>query len=123
MNSLISHGTLATMVKQYLREETNHRICSSCEHNYINDAVGKFCENCEIQRENLKKKIMETMNHCEKLLANEKRISLEKIHEEVNQLYVTIDQRTSNFIDTIDKYQDELDNLLTIQQKSNEINA
>jgi hypothetical protein len=27
-NNLISHGTLATMVKQYLREETTTRICS-----------------------------------------------------------------------------------------------
>ncbi|CAF1350333.1 unnamed protein product [Adineta steineri] len=121
-NSLISHGTLATMVKQYLREEHKPNLCYSCQNNCIDDNE-KFCQKCEIQYENLKRKIVETMKTCEELLENQKKISFDKIHEEINQLYVTIDQRTLNFNENIDKYQKELENVLIRQQKANENNA
>jgi hypothetical protein len=112
------------MVKQYLREETNHRMCCSCQNNYISeDNHGKLCKKCEIKNESIKKKIIETMAQCEGLLTNQKMISVENIHEETNRLYEIIDQRMRNFIEKIDKYQEELEDLLTEQQKSNEINA
>ncbi|CAF2532195.1 unnamed protein product [Rotaria sp. Silwood2] len=122
-NSLISHGTLATMVKQYLREENNHRICDSCKYNYVSDDNGKLCRKCEIDNNNIKKKIINTIENCEDLIANQKLISLEKIHEQANQLYEIIEQQTRCFHKQIDKYQEELENLLTIQQKANDINA
>jgi hypothetical protein len=105
------------MVKQYLREENNHRICYSCQNNYINDSNEKLCRKCSIENENIKKKIIETMTKCEELFSNQ------KIHQEINQLYEIIDQRITDFIDKIDKYQQELENLLTIQEKANETNA
>ncbi|CAF4123176.1 unnamed protein product [Rotaria magnacalcarata] len=52
-NNLISHGTLATMVQQYLRDENNHRICSSCKNNYRNDTFGNLCKTCKIYNENV----------------------------------------------------------------------
>ncbi len=123
-NNLISHGTLATMVKQYLREENNHhRICYSCQNNYRSNNNDKLCKKCTIENENIKKKIVETMENCEELLGNQKLISVEKIHEEVKQLYEIINQRATDFLEKIDKYQEELENLLTIQEKANEINA
>ncbi|CAF0795384.1 unnamed protein product [Rotaria sordida] len=122
-NSLISHGTLATMVKQYLREENNHRMCDSCQNHYISDNNAKLCKKCQIDNENIKKKIMKTIENCEDLITNQKSISLEKIHEQANQLYDIIDQQTRNFCKQIDKYQEELENLLTLQQKANDINA
>ena len=112
------------MVKQYLREENNHRMCYSCESNSINDDnLGTLCRKCQIKNDSIKKKIIETMAQCEDLLGNEKMIPFEKIYEEINHLYEIIDQRTKAVIDKIDKYQEELENLLAEQQKANEINA
>ncbi|CAF3381080.1 unnamed protein product [Rotaria sp. Silwood1] len=122
-NSLISHGTLATMVKQYLREEKSHHICDSCQKNYISDDNGKLCKKCEIDNGNIKRKIIKTIENCEYLIENQKSISLEKIHEQANQLHEIIDQQTRSFFTQIDKYQEELENLLTTQQKANDINA
>jgi len=112
------------MVKQYLRkEENNHRICYSCQKNYITDRNEKLCKKCLVENENIKKKIIDTMSKCEELLVKQKIISKEQIHEETNQLYEIIDQRIIDFSEKIDKYQQELENLLTIQEKSNEMNA
>ncbi|CAM4950629.1 unnamed protein product [Rotaria socialis] len=122
-NNLISHGTLATMVQQYLRDENNHRICSSCQHSYRNDSFGNLCKTCKIDNENVKTKIMQKIAECDDLLENSIGISLESIHEQANQLYEIIDQQTTSFFQQIDQYQEELENLLTTQQKTNDMNA
>ena len=120
---LIAHGTLATMVKQYLREEHTQRICVSCRKNHVNDARSRICEKCEIEQESIKRKIVETMKKCDRLISNQNMVSLDKIHEEVNAIYTLIDQRAANFNQTIENYEKELNNLLTKQQKANELNA
>jgi len=94
------------MVKQYLREENNSIDDDNHEKSY-----------------EIKNKILQTMKQCEDLLENQKKISLDKIHDEINQLYEVIDQRTNDFIQKIDQYQLELENLLKEQQKTNELNA
>ncbi len=111
------------MVKQYLREENNHRICSSCQNNLISNYSDQLCDKCINENEMIKKKIIDTMNQCEELLVNQKLISKDKIQEEINQLYTIIEQRTTDFMEKIDKYQQELDDLLTKQEKTNETNA
>ena len=123
VNSLISHGTLATMVEQYLRTENNYHRCHSCQDNYIDVDNVKLCRKCEIKNENIKKQIKETMTKCEDILFNEKLITLEKINEERNHLYNILNQRTTSLLENIDKYYEELENLLTEQQKINEMNA
>jgi hypothetical protein len=111
------------MVKQYLREEIHHRLCSSCQNNSISNHNDELCEKCASENEIIKKKIIETMNHCEELLANQKLISKDKVQEEISHLYTIIDQRTTDLMEKIDKYQQELDDLLTTQEKTNETNA
>ena len=120
---LIAHGTLATMVKQYLREQQAQRICVSCRKNHVNNAQSQICEKCEIEQESIKRKIVETVKKCDKLISNQKLISLDKIHEDMNEIYALIDQRAANFNQTIENYERELNNLLTKQQKANELNA
>lgn len=123
VSNLISHGTLATMVKQYLREENTSQICNSCQNNSINNLNENICQKCVKDNENIKKKILETMNNCEDLLANQTILFPEKIQEEVKQLYEIIEQRTIEFHEKIDKYQAELENFLTTQEQTNEMNA
>ncbi|UJR35747.1 hypothetical protein I4U23_028496 [Adineta vaga] len=50
--NLISHGTLATMVKQYLREESLHPICYSCQNNNVNNETKNLNVGKEIKRLN-----------------------------------------------------------------------
>ncbi len=111
------------MVKQYLREENSPRLCYSCQKNYINDRIETICQKCAIENENIKQKIIDTMAKYEALVANQQIISIAKIHQEVNQLYEIIDQRAAGFLEQIDKYQQELENLLTTQEEANEMNA
>lgn len=111
------------MVEQYLLEERNHQLCSSCENNYLNDSNEQICEHCKIENENLKKKILTNINRCEELLGDQQNLSSERIRDETNQLYTTIDQRVDEFMEKIDKYQEELDDLLVRQDEINENNA
>ncbi|CAF1074719.1 unnamed protein product [Adineta ricciae] len=120
---LIAHGTLATMVKQYLREEQAQRICVSCGKNHVNNVRSRICEKCEIEQESIKRKIVETVKKCDKLISNQKMISLDKIYGDMNEIYTLIDQRTANFNQTIENYEKKLNDLLTKQQKANELNA
>ncbi|CAF5189037.1 unnamed protein product, partial [Rotaria magnacalcarata] len=66
---------------------------------------------------------MQKIAECDDLLENPIGISLESIHEQANQLYEIIDRQTKSFFQQIDQYQEELENLLTTQQKTNDMNA
>ena len=122
-DKLVSHGTLASMVQQYLHDEKHHHLCSSCENNYLQDPNDQICQNCTIENENLKKKILTTFNRCEELLEKKDIVSNERFREETNQLYTTIDQRVNELMEKIDRYQEELEDLLTQQAETNENNA
>ena len=94
------------MVQQYLREESTHQLCSPCQNNSNENEI-------------IKKKIIHTMNQCEELLGNQKFTSKDKF----NELHTVIKQRTTDLIEKIDKYQQDMDDLLTLQEKTNEINS
>lgn len=123
VNNLISHGTLVTMVKQYLREDKYQRLCSSCQVNYIDDSLGNLCKKCQTDNDIIKKKIIRTVADCKDLLANEIEKPLESINDQANQLQQSIDQRVMILNEQIDKYVEEVENLLTAQQKANDANA
>jgi hypothetical protein len=111
------------MVQEYLRDEKHHHLCTSCENNYLQDSRDQICENCAIENEKLKKKILTTINRCDELLSTKEIVANERIRDETKQLYATIDQRVSELMGKIDRYQEELEDLLTQQEETNENNA
>lgn len=112
------------MVKQYLREENQQRICYSCQKNFIlPNSNENLCRNCQNENEDIKKKILDRITDFDRLIENRKIIALNTVHRQIKDMYEIINQRKEIFMNNIDQYQETLINQLQKQEETNEINA